>query len=101
MLSKVQATVIEKNVRKVHDAFLECGSIEGVVKSTGIPRSSVQRYLTCPLASSLYGAEYVKRVKKSLEATKLAGRRRGGLTYAANNVPTKDELGHFTGSKRK
>ena len=55
MLSKVQAEVIEKNVRIVHEAFLKCGSIAGVVELTKIPRSSVQSYLTCDLASEIFG----------------------------------------------
>lgn len=101
MLSKVQVEVIEKNVRIVHEAFLKCGSIAGVVELTKIPRSSVQRYLTCDLASEIFGEEEIDRIRKILEETKLAGKRKGGMNFARNNISTKDELGHFTGSKRK
>ena len=101
MISKTQAMEIEQKILKVYKFFWKCKSIEEVIRVTGISRSSVQRYLTNNRARELVGNEIFEQARKRLTEMNLEGKRRGGINYSNNNVPLRDEQGHFKGSKRK
>jgi len=101
MISNAQAIEIDQKILKVHKAFWQCKSIDEVSKVTRIPRSSVQRYLTNDRARELVGNKNVERAIIRLAEMNLEGKRKGGINYSNNNVPLRDEQGHFKGSKRK
>ena len=71
-------------------------SIAEISQLTGIPRSSVQRYL------KHYSYEIIPgrgiSIEKQLEKNMLEGRRRGGINSFKKNDFKKDSDGHFTGS---
>ena len=52
----------------------------------------------------IYGvnAEFIiEEIQRRLEENKKEGLSKGGTNFAKNNIPTKDENGHFTGSKKR
>ena len=106
MESNGQEVIRKNKVILVVNTFLEGDyTIEEVSKITGISSSSVQRYLNnvdyiCECFPS-NAKEIISKIKDKLDKNKIEGLSRGGINYSKNNECTKDELGHFTGSKRK
>lgn len=81
-----------KKIKKVWEYFDKHGGTIGeIAKALGMSKSSVQRYLN----------EGPKIIKEYLEANKKAGNSRGGQTSQARHGFSKDESGHFTGSRKK
>lgn len=102
MLSKEQEEQKRLKTLKVAKYFFENGgSIEEVSIATGIPHSSIQRYLHDPLIITELGQEVYDVIQNKLSENKQEGLEKGGRTYAENNESTKDELGKFTGSRKK
>ena len=106
MLSDDQISIRKENVKKVVVTFLKGNyTISEVAKITGLTSSSIQRYLNnveyiCECFPS-NAKEIITKIKDKLSRNKKEGLSRGGINYSKNNECTKDELGHFTGSKRK
>ena len=71
-------------------------SIGEISALTGIPRSSVQRYLKNYSNEIIPGRGIT--IGKQLKLNIINGRRKGGINSFKNNDFTKDSLGHFTGS---
>ena len=106
MLSEEQRILKESRVRKVVDTFLKNNkTIKELEQVLNIPKSTIQRDLNdTDTITSIYGkdSEFImQEIQRKLEQNKKEGLSRGGSTFAENNTATKDELGHFTGSKRK
>ena len=107
MLSEAQERKKHMNILIVVKYFLENNgpSIEEVSQATDIPSSSVQRYLNDPLVTQLCQelgfSDPHKEIQTLLQRNKENGLKKGGTNYAMNNVPTKDELGKFKGSRKK
>ena len=106
MLSKVQEELKKEKVKKVVITFLSGNdNIIEVSKKTGISHGSVQRYLhdkeyikSCfPINSD----KIISEIDNKLSNNKQEGLSRGGINSSINNNYTKDELGHFTGSRKK
>lgn len=70
--------------------------IQEISIATGIPKSSVQRYLK---KFSGYVLDTGLTIAEQLKVNQLEGKKKGGLTYFQNNTATKNEKGQFTGSK--
>ena len=71
-------------------------------KALNMSSSSVQRYLNDEQTIKTYlGTECFDEIQRKLLENKKEGLVRGGKNYAKNNEFTKDELGRFTGSRRK
>ena len=64
--------------------------------ATGIPKSTVQRYLEGFKDRIILKTNLT--VKEQLKLNKLRGQRKGGITSFENNDTVKDERGRFTGS---
>ncbi len=63
---------------------------------TGIPKSSIQRYLTDQkLVESLTDTETYTVIKDSLLRNKKEGKVRGGINSSKNSVVVKDDAGRF------
>lgn len=102
MLSKEQEEEKRLKILKVAKHFFEHGgSIEEVSASTGIPESSVQRYLHDPVIINELGKEVYDVIQIKIKESKQEGLSKGGKTYAENNDFTKNEIGKFTGSRKK
>ena len=106
MLSDDQISIRKENVKKVVVTFLKGNyTISEVAKITGLTSSTVQRYLhDVTYIQGCFGAnasEIIAEINDRLDSNKKEGLSRGGTNYSKNNECTKDELGHFTGSKRK
>ena len=106
MLSEEQNLKIEDKIKIVVKAFLSGEkTINEIEKETGISSSSIQRYLNKEeKLKEIYGSDadfIIEEIKRKLEENKKEGLSRGGTNFAKNNNPTKDDLGHFTGSVRK
>lgn len=102
MLSKEQDKIINLKVKKVVEEFSKCaGSIEEISKRTGISSSSVQRYLNSERVVELFGHEIADNIKEQLTHQLLEAKIKGGKNYSEANSPTFDEIGKFTGSKKK
>ncbi|MGE5455937.1 MAG: hypothetical protein ACM3O4_02360 [Ignavibacteriales bacterium] len=102
MLSKEQEEEKRLKILKVAKYFFEHGgSIEEVSAATGIPESSVQRYLHDPIIINDLGKDVYDVIQEKIKQNKIEAVIKGGKTYAENNDYIKDEIGKFTGSKRK
>jgi len=101
MVSSEQEREINRKILAVHKAFYSSNTILEVSKKTGIPTSSVQRYLTCERAESLLGKDAVLEAKRRLSEIKKEGNQKGGINYSIFNVSTKNSAGQFTGSKKR
>ena len=105
MLSKNQEEIINK-IKIVVDNFLrDKKTISEIEKETGISSSSIQRYLNDEEnIREIYGIDadfIIEEIQRRLKQNKEKGLSKGGINFAKNNISTKDELGHFTGSVRK
>ncbi|NMA50423.1 MAG: hypothetical protein GX951_01045 [Mollicutes bacterium] len=99
MRSKAQEEEITKKILKLSIIFVEENlSDKELSKQTGIPTSSVGRYLTCKLAKEVLGEKTFAYIKQKRQENKLKGRSKGGQTFAKNNHYIKDEFGKFIGS---
>ena len=102
MLTREQEEIIMGKVRMVVEAFSKTsGNISEISKMTNIPTSSVQRYLNSERVGQLFGPEIADGIKKKLEENLHNAKVKGGRTYATNNIAEKDELGKFTGSRKR
>ena len=106
MLSDKQQLEKDDKIKKVLIAFLSSKkTIEEISEGTGISKSSVQRYLTDEDAIRFIytkDADFIiEEIKRKLEENKKEGLSKGGINFAKNNISTKDENGHFTGSKKR
>ena len=108
MLSAEQEKEKELKMLRVASLFLkENLSDEEIALETGISSSSVGRYLTdtrlIPLLTKIGkdGLETFNYIQNKRQENLLAAKKKGGLNFAKNNVAEKDELGKFTGSRRK
>lgn len=106
MENNYQEAIRKQKVIKVVEVFLSGDyTIAEVSKITGVSTSSIQRYLNnveyiCECFPS-DAKEKIKKIKEKLSNNKIDGLSRGGKNYSQNNQYTKDELGHFTGSRKK
>ena len=106
MENDYQEAIRKQKVIKVVEVFLSGDyTIAEVSKITGVPTSSIQRYLNnVDLICSYFpdnGKKIISEIKEKLSNNKIDGLSRGGKNYSLNNQYTKDELGHFTGSTKK
>ena len=106
MLSEAQINAKKEKVYKTVTAFLSGEyTIDQVAAMTGYSSSAVQRYLNDEEYISLCfknDAEFVmNEIAIKLEKNKKDGLSNGGLIYSMNNIPLKDDLGHFKGSLKK
>ena len=108
MLSAEQEKERELKMLRVASLFLKGNlSDEEIARETGISSSSVGRYLTdtrlIPLLSKIGkdGLETFNYIQHRRRENLLEAKKKGGLNFAKNNVAEKDELGKFTGSRRK
>ena len=108
MLSNEQIKDKELKMMRVASVFLKKNlSDKEIELETGIPSSTVGRYLTDPYLIELFsrigynGRETFMFIQeKRQEHLKLA-KQKGGESFAEHNIAVKDELGKFTGSKKK
>ena len=106
MLSEQQYEEKLRKVDTVVKSFLGSKkTISEISKETGIPSSSVQRYLNdITSIKTLYKDDsnlIIEAIKGVLENNRLEAPYIGGLAFASNNISTKDSYGHFTGSRRR
>lgn len=116
MLSETQEIKIKYrrlNTLKVflEDMTLSDEQITKILNEHGIETSSstVGRDLTnkeiIPIILEIYPNKdpYIifNSIKEARKANKKIGNRKGGITFAENNIAEKDDLGKFTGSKKK
>ena len=105
MLSEKQRILKEYRVKQVVVAFLkENKTIKELSIELNIPSSTIQRDLNDIETITRvfpYSDAIISEIQRKLEQNKQEGLSRGGSTFAQNNTATKDDLGHFTGSKRK
>jgi len=107
MLSKEQLKEKKRKILLVCKTFLEKeGNITNVELSnkTGIPRSSVQRYLNDPLVSEVLGSEVAEKISKLIQRNLGSRSYKGGYVSSKVSVSKKDNSGHFvenTKIKRK
>lgn len=102
MLSSEQEAKKRLKILTVAKYFIEYGgSNEEVSKATGISESSVQRYLHDPIIINELGQDVYDLIQKNIQKNKQEALVKGGKTYAENNNYIKDELGKFTGSRKK
>ena len=106
MLSNRQQEEKKDKIKIVVNSFLKGKkTIVEIEKETGISSSSVQRYLKeYDYIKEIYGtnAEFIiEEIQRKLQENKKEGLSKGGTNFAKNNISTKDEKGHFTGSKRR
>lgn len=72
------------------------GTNKELADITGIPKSSIQRYLTDQkLVESLTDTETYTLIKDSLLRNKQEGKVKGGINSSKNSVVIKDEAGKF------
>jgi DNA-binding phage protein len=103
MLSEEQQIRKSANVLKAARYFLKYGgSMVEVAKALNMSSSSVQRYLNDEQTIKEYlGEECFNEIQGKLLKNKKEGLVRGGKNSTQNNEFTKDELGKFTGSRKK
>ncbi|MDD2203453.1 MAG: hypothetical protein PHT75_00450 [Bacilli bacterium] len=102
MLSKEQIEEKRLRILLVVKVFLEKGcSLAEVESTTGISSSSVQRYLHDEELISLIGVSTYETIQEKLLLNKKAALSRGGKNSALNNDIMRDDLGRFTGSKKR
>lgn len=106
MLNNEQYYAKLKKVKFVVDMFLSSDkTIYQIADETGISKSSVQRYLNdYDSIRIIYGGSAIlimQEISKKLQVNYNNGVKLGGNNYVLNNDYLKDDLGHFTGSRRK
>lgn len=102
MLSKEQEERKYKNMLTVAKYFTENGgSMIDIESATGISSSSAQRYLRDKELQHLIGKEAFDIIQAKLDQNKKDALSKGGKNYALNNEFTKDEIGQFTGSRKR
>lgn len=103
MLSEEQQKTKSANVLKTARYFLKHGgSMVEVGKALNISSSSVQRYLNDEQTiKECLGAECFNEIQVKLLKSRKEGLIKGGKHSTQNNEFTKDELGRFTGSRKK
>lgn len=106
MLSSEQYQEKLEKVKKVVEIFLkDKKTIREISEETGISKSSIQRYLNDEeFINLIYGqkASFIREeIIRRLEENYKEGTKLGGINFAKNNETLKDELGHFTGSRKK
>ena len=106
MLSDEQQMEKKKSVEKVVTQFLKSKkTIKEISAETGIPTSSVQRYLNDEsYIREIFGSRanlIIEEIHRKLDQNKLEGHVLGGQTYAQNYEATRGYSGLFTGSKRR
>jgi hypothetical protein len=102
MLSREQEEQKRLKILRVAKYFIEHGGkIDEVSIATGIPFSSIQRYLHDPLIINELGKDVYDAIQEKVKQNKQEGLSKGGRTYASNNKYTKNEAGKFTGSRKK
>lgn len=105
MLSEKQFQEKIEKVRKVIATFLKGNyTISDVSDETGIPFSSVQRYLHdeefIQLCFASNAADIIANINDKLETNKAEGLSRGGIHSSFNNVSFRDAEGHYRGSRK-
>lgn len=72
------------------------GTIAEISEALGIPKSSVQRYLN-------EASNHIERrsISEYLKSNKHEGTKKGGKISQQRHGFSKDELGHFKGSRKK
>jgi hypothetical protein len=92
-----QFTEKERREAVVVDYFLNhpTAYINEIVEATGIPKSSVQRYLQSNEDRII--PELNITIGQQLELNKSQGRRKGGINSFRNNDPVRDAQGKFIG----
>ena len=102
MTSDRQYKAIEIKILKVAKAFLEnpVSNIE-LAEITGIPSSSVQRYLNDTRLIYLLGKDSFDKIQELLKSNTLAARQKGGIISTTNNMPLRDSIGKFRGNKQR
>lgn len=105
MLSEKQRLEKENRVRKVVVTFLKSNkTIKELEEELHIPHSTIQRDLNDKktiISIFPYYDAIINEIQIKLDQNKQEGLSLGGSNFAKNNISTKDELGHFTGSKKK
>ena len=106
MLSEEQQLIKKEKIKIVVESFLkEKKTIDEIFIETKISSSSVQRYLNdAEYIKEIYGANsefIIEEIQRKLQKNKEEGLSKGGTNFAKNNISTKDENGHFTGSKKR
>lgn len=102
MLSDKQEREILEKVRRVVDIFSKSSvSIEEIAEMTGIPASTVQRYLNSDKVAKMFGDEKAISIKNQLKENLRMAKIRGGENSARNNIALRDEEGKFKGSSRR
>ncbi len=97
-----QEEEIKSNILRVVKCFLETnGSMEKISEVTKIPSSSVQRYLNDERVIELCGLDTHTYIQNKIKENKQQALQKGGKKYVENNEFTKDEVGKFTGSRKK
>lgn len=104
MLSEEQKKQKIKKIIYTVQSFLSSDypNLEALAQDIKIPSSSIHRYLhEKDIIISVFGEEVYDLVREKLALSKTMGLQKGGFNSALNNNYTKDEKGHFTGSKRR
>lgn len=102
MLSKEQAAEKEKKILKCVRTFLKSnGNIQEVSKITGIPTSSVQRYLNeKETILERLGNDIYEAVQEQLRLNKEEGLSRGGKVTTSRYSYLRDNSGKYTKIER-
>lgn len=107
LLRKFDEKERKEKVLRVTKYILENrnATIQQISDYTKIPVSSVQRYLNEDAIDEMLKDIGIDKpseiIQQILVNNKQQAAIRGGNSFAANNISTKDELGKFTGSKKK
>lgn len=92
----------QENIKKVVEYFDQNGgTIKEISQATGIPKSSVQRYLNDLFVSEITSIETANKIKEYLTYMKNYGNKLGGAISQNNNNYVKNQDGKFNGSMRK
>lgn len=73
-------------------------SVNDISKITGIPRSTVLRYLNSELVKELITPSAHSYIRNKIKNAKLEGSRKGGKISSQKNTYIKDSNGKFIGS---
>ena len=106
MLNNEQYNEKKEKVQTVVELFLSGKKmIRDISEETGISKSSVQRYLNdIEFINGIYGDNasfIIEEIQRKLVENKEEGNKLGGDTFASNYESLKDEVGHFTGVRRR
>lgn len=100
MLSDKQYIEILNRIKKEIENISSCSSIKELSELTNIPRSTIQRDLNNrEIILSIADEETYEKIKIWLDSSKKRGLSEGGKNSQANHGYSKDEKGHFKGSK--